>query len=163
MIGLKFDSNLTVEDHVPGIFSRISKRIGIFRLVKRTFVETSVFLSFYFAFLLPIPEHCFPVWGSAPECHLQLMSATCIRWPSSVPIRVSCRCVIDVVWLGLVWCTILNRTKITVYLVCFLLFMLEFDIHGLRPQLIHWSLKYVSRCRTSQFVAGSFLPDQFGM
>ena len=39
-----------------------------------------------------------------------------IRRPGIVPIRVSCRCVIDVVWLGLVCCPRLIRTLITVWL-----------------------------------------------
>ena len=40
---VKFDSKLTFEGHVRGIVSRIPRRIGILRLVKRIFVDTSVF------------------------------------------------------------------------------------------------------------------------
>ena len=36
-------------------------------------LDTSVLLRFYFAFVLPILEHCSPVCGSAAECHLQLL------------------------------------------------------------------------------------------
>ena len=35
-------------------------------------MDTSVLLC-YFAFVLPILEYCSPVWGSAAECHLQLL------------------------------------------------------------------------------------------
>ena len=70
---MKFDSKLTFENHVHGIFSRVSQRIGILRLVKRIFVDTSVLLCSYFAFVHLILEYCSPVWGSAAECHLQLL------------------------------------------------------------------------------------------
>ena len=37
------------------------------------FVDTSVLLRCYFAFVLPILEYCSLVWESAAECHLQLL------------------------------------------------------------------------------------------
>ena len=42
-------------------------------MVKRIFVDTSVLLRCDFAFVLSILEYCSPVWGSAAECHLQLL------------------------------------------------------------------------------------------
>ena len=45
-------------------------------------------------------------------------------------------------WLCLVCCTRLIRTQITVCSASFHLFLPEFDTLELRPQLIHWSLKY---------------------
>ena len=42
ILGVKFDSKLTFEDHVRGIVSHVSQKIGILRLVKRIFVDTSV-------------------------------------------------------------------------------------------------------------------------
>ena len=56
-----------------GIVSRVSQRICILRLLKRVFVDTSVLLRCYYAFVLPILEYCSPLWGSAAECHLQLL------------------------------------------------------------------------------------------
>ena len=44
ILDVKFDSKLTFEDHVRVIVSRVSWRIGILRLVKRIFVDTSVLL-----------------------------------------------------------------------------------------------------------------------
>ena len=73
ILGVKFDSRLTFEDHVRGIVSRVSQIIGILRLVKRIFLDTSLSLRCYFAFVLPILKYCSPVWGSAAECHLQLL------------------------------------------------------------------------------------------
>ena len=152
ILGVKFDSKLTFEDHVRGIFSYVTQRIGILRLVKRIFVGTSVLLRCYAAFVLPILEYCSPVWRSV-AVSFSILSKRCIRWSGFVPIRVSCRCVIDVVRLDLVCCTRLIRTLITLCSASFELFLLEFD--SLRPQLIHWCLKYQGR--TSQF-ARPFLP-----
>ena len=95
-----------------------------------------------FAFVLPIIEYCSPVWRSASECHFLLLERQVIRWPGFVPIRVSCCCVIDVVWLGLVSCAKLIRTLIAVCSASFHLLLLEIDIPELWAQLIHWSLKY---------------------
>ena len=47
ILGVKFETKLTFEDHVRGIVSRVSERIGILRLVKRIFVDTSVLLRCY--------------------------------------------------------------------------------------------------------------------
>ena len=58
---------------MSGVVSRVSQRIYIFRLVERVFVDTSVLLRCYYAFVLLIFEHCSPVWGSAAECYLQYL------------------------------------------------------------------------------------------
>ena len=70
---MKFDSRLTYEDNERGIFSRVSQTIGVLRLVKRVFVDTSVLLRCSNAFVLPLLEYCSPVWGSAEKCHLQFL------------------------------------------------------------------------------------------
>ena len=53
ILGMKFDGKLTFEDHVRGIACLVSERIGIFIVVKRLFVDTSVLLRCYFEFVLP--------------------------------------------------------------------------------------------------------------
>ena len=73
IFGVKFDSRLTFEDYVRSIVSRVAERIGILRLVKRVFVDTSLLLRCYYAFVLPILEYCSPVWESAVEFHLELL------------------------------------------------------------------------------------------
>ena len=55
------------------LFPPVSQRRVILRLVKHTFVETSVLLRCYFVFVLPILGYCSPLKGSAAECHLQLL------------------------------------------------------------------------------------------
>ena len=59
ILGVQFDNKLTLEDHVRGIVSDVSQRIGILRFLKRIFVDTSVLLRCYFAFIRPILEYCF--------------------------------------------------------------------------------------------------------
>ena len=127
ILGVKFDSRLTFEDNMRGIVSRVSQRIGILRLVKRVFVNTSVLLRCYSAFVLPILEYCSPVYGSAAECHFSFSSARCIRWSGFALIRLSCRCVIDVILLHCVCCRKLIRIRI-VCSVSFHLLLSEFDI-----------------------------------
>ena len=45
ILGVKFDSRLTFEDYVRGIVSHVSQRIGILKLVKCIFLDTSVLLN----------------------------------------------------------------------------------------------------------------------
>ena len=47
IVGVKFDSKLTFDDHVLGAVSRVSQRIGILRLVKYVFVDTVLFCGNY--------------------------------------------------------------------------------------------------------------------
>ena len=139
ILGVKFGSKLIFENHVRGIVYRVSQTVGILRLENRIFVDTPLLLRCYFASVLIILEYCSPVWGSAAECHLRFLCARCIRWPGFVLIRVSCRCSIDVMFLGRVCCT--RRTLITFCPASFHQLLLEFDRLKLRLQLIHWSLK----------------------
>ena len=66
---VKFECQFSFEDHFRSIVSRVSQKSGILRLVKRIFVDTSVLLCCYLAFVLQIFEYCSLVWGSAAEYH----------------------------------------------------------------------------------------------
>ena len=68
-------------------------------------------------------------------------SARCILWPGFALIRLSCRCVIEVMLLHCVCCTWLIRTRIIICSVNFHRLQSAFDIPELRLQLIQ-SLKY---------------------
>ena len=142
ILGMKFDSKLTFEDHVCGIVSGVSQSIGILRLVKCIFVDTSVLLLCSFTFVLPILEYFAPVWGSAVNVTFSFLCARCIQWPGFILIRVSCHCVMDIMWLGLVCCTGLIQTLIAVCSASFHLLLLVFNMPELWLQLIHWSLTY---------------------
>ena len=99
ILGEKFDSRLTFEDHVRVIVSRVSQRIGVLRLVKHRCGHRSVLLRCYYASVLPILEYCSPVWGLLLNVIFSNSSARCIRWPGFALIRLSYRCVIDVMLL----------------------------------------------------------------
>ena len=130
---MKFDSKLTVEDHVRGIFSRVSQRIGILRLVKCIFVDTIVSLHCYFAFVLPILGHCSPVLGSAAECLLQHLEHQGYLVTRLCP---------DQSFLSL--CHRRRMAGLNLINVCSASFhrlLLELNIPKLWPLDIHWSLK----------------------
>ena len=70
-------------------------------------------------------------------------SARCIRWPGLALIRLSCRCVIDVMLQHCVCRTELIRTWIIVCSVSFHLLLSEFAIPKLRKQLIHSLMEWL--------------------
>ena len=96
MLGVKFDSKLTFEDHVRGIVSRVSQRIGILKLVKCIFVDTSVLLTMEQHVLATILGYCSPVLPSASRA-LGVFSGQALPL-----IKVCCRCVIGVMLLDCV-------------------------------------------------------------
>ena len=118
------------------------KRIGILRLVKRFFVDTSVLLRWYYAFVLTILEYCSPLWGFAVECHLQLIERqVCSVARLCLQKSFLSLCYRRHVAAG-VCCTRLIRTRIIVCSVRLHMLQSEFDILELQLQLIDWSLKY---------------------
>ena len=141
-----------------GIVSLVSQRIGILRLVKRVlftrlccFVATMDLCSESLSIVL----RC---GGPLLNAIFSFSSSRCIRWPGFTLMRLSCRCVIDVVLLHCVCCTRLIQTRIIVCSVSFHLLLSEFDIPEL--QACRTPLEFeVSSCRTSQF-ARCFLPAQ---
>ena len=134
-----------------GIVSRVSQRIGILMLVKRVFVDTSVLLGCYYAFVL----RC---GGLLLNVIFSFSSARCLRWPGFGIITLSFGRVIDVMLLHCVCCTRLIRTRIIVGSVSFHLLLPEFNIPELAAAAHPLEFE-VSRCRTSQF-ARCFLPAQ---
>ena len=68
---MRFDK-FTFKDYVRGIVSRVSQIIGILRLVKRIFVDTSVLLRCYLSFVLTILKYFSLVRGSVAESPIQL-------------------------------------------------------------------------------------------
>ena len=82
------------------------------------------------------------VGGQLQNVTFNSSSARCIRWSIIALIRISCRCVIDVMLLGCACCTMLIQSRTTVCSVSSLLLQPEFDASELQPQPIHWSLKY---------------------
>ena len=134
----------------------VSKRISILRLEKGIFVDTSV----YFVAILHLFSQFLSIvlqsGGQLLNVTFSFLSAWCIRRPGCVPIRVSCRCVIDVVWLCLVCCIRLIRILMTVCSARFQLLLLEFYILEQRSQVLHWSFVELELC-FHQFSVGHVL------
>ena len=106
-LGVKFDSNLIILDHVCSIFSRVFLRIRILRLVKRIYVDTYVLLRCNYAFVLQSLSIVLWCGGRLLNVIFSFTSARCIRWSGFALIRVSCSCVIKVMMLGYVCCRML--------------------------------------------------------
>ena len=122
-------------------FSRLSE--NLYFEVGETYIcgHPCVTSNCYFAFVLPILKYCSPMWGSAAECHLQLLERQVYSVAMLCPDQSSCRCHRRrLAGLSILYKVI--ETLITVCSASFDLLLLEFDKHELRPQLIHWSLKY---------------------
>ena len=93
---MKFDSKLTFEEHVLGILSCVSQRIGILRLVKHIFVDTSMLVHCYHAFVLTILEYSSPVWGQLLNVIFSFSSASVFGGSDQTLFH----CVIDVMLPG---------------------------------------------------------------
>ena len=133
ILGVKFHSKFTFEEHVHGIVSRVSHKIGIYEVGATCLCG----LRCYYAFVLPILEYCSLLWGSAVACHLQLLELQMYSVARLILITVSCRCVIDFMLLYCVCCIRIILTRITVCSLCYNLLLPEFDIPDLRPQHIY--------------------------
>ena len=154
----KFDSKLTFEDNVHGIVSRVSQRIAILRLEQRIFVDTSVFIPCYFASVLPILKYCSPVWGSAAECHLQLLE----RQVHSVVNHCPDQCLLSLCHRRRVaGLSTLHKVNSNSYHCLFSeLPSSSTRVRHTRAAAAAHPFQFeVSRCRTSQF-SWSFLPAQ---
>ena len=110
--------------------------------MKSVFVDTSVLLRCYDAFVLQSLSIILRCVGLLLKVIFNFSSARCIRWPGFVLIRLSHRCVIELMLLHCVCCTWLIRTRLIVCSVRFHLLLSEFDIPELRLQNINLSLKY---------------------
>ena len=144
ILSVKFDRKLTPEAYVRGIVSRVSKTIGILRLVKRIFVETSVLYFVTILYLFSQSFSIFLLFGGL------LLNITLIQLLEREVYSVVRLCP-DQSFLqlchwrrvaGLSMLYKVNSNSSTVCLASFRLLLLYFDILELRPQLIHLSLMY---------------------
>ena len=138
----KFDSKHTFEDHACAWFvSGVSQRIGILRLVKCIF--TSGLLRCYYAFVLLILEYYFLVWGSVAECQIELLErqvhsvARLCPYQSFLPLCHRHH------FAGLYTLTrLIRNSNHCLFSELPSASIPQFDRLLLRPQLIHWSLRY---------------------
>ena len=73
IIVIQFTSKLYFEDHVCGVVDPVSQRNGVLKLVNCMFVDISVLLRCYYAFVSLILEKFSPMCRSAAGCHLLLL------------------------------------------------------------------------------------------
>ena len=126
--------------------------------MKRGLVDTSVLPRCYNAFVLPIIEHCSPVWWSAAECHIQLLERQVYLVARLCPDQnyLSLSRQHRLAWLSMLYKVNSNSNH------CLFseLPSASTRIRHTRAAAAAHSLEFeVSRCRTSQF-ARSFLPAQ---
>ena len=73
ILGVILDSKLTFEQHISVLASTLSRQVGLLRKSLRIFNDPIIAKKCFFTFLLPIFEYCSPVWGSAADCHLNVL------------------------------------------------------------------------------------------
>ena len=73
ILGVIFDSKLTVEKHLRLVSRAASQRLGILRKSWRVFHDRSLLEWCFRGFVLPVLQYCSAVWCSAPDKHLRLL------------------------------------------------------------------------------------------
>ena len=73
ILGVTFDSKMTLEKHLLSVSIAASQRIGILRKSWRVFYDRSLLGRCFRGFVLPVLEYCSAVWCSAADTHLKLL------------------------------------------------------------------------------------------
>ena len=73
ILGVKFDSKMTIEKHLHSVFRAASQRFGILRKSWRVFLDRSLLERCFRGFVLPVLEYCSAVWCSAADAYLKLL------------------------------------------------------------------------------------------
>ena len=111
ILRVKFDCELKFEDHVRGIVSRVSQIIvfwGLWNVYLWTPLCYFVAILHLFSQSLSIVLQC---GDQLLNVTISFSSARCIQWPGVALIRISYRCVIDVMLLSCVCYTMLIQTR----------------------------------------------------
>ena len=74
ILGINFDSKLNSIDHLKSVSSVASRKIGIIRKAAFIYQDEKVNLSCFRSFVLPLFEYCSPVWMSATDSNLNVLS-----------------------------------------------------------------------------------------
>ena len=78
ILGVTFDSKLTVEKHLRSVSRAASQRLGILRKSWRVFHDRLLIGRCFWGFVLPVLEYCSAVWCSAADSHLdRVVSGAC--------------------------------------------------------------------------------------
>ena len=73
ILGITFDSKVTVERHVRDIVASASCKLRIPRKANAVFDCPTLTSLFFWSFVLHLLEYCAPVWASAAPSHLHLL------------------------------------------------------------------------------------------
>ena len=73
ILGVILDCKLTFEKQVRAIDATTSMRVGILRKTMSVFRDVAIVAKCFWTFILPVLEHCSPVWMSAATSHLSLL------------------------------------------------------------------------------------------
>ena len=111
ILGVKFDSRFTFKDHVHGIISCVSQRIGIWGCWCMSLYIPLCCLVANICICSPNPRVLFSgVEVCSARCLLRLLDRQVYSVARLCPEQISCHCVIDVVLLHCACCTKLIRT-----------------------------------------------------
>ena len=80
ILGVKFDGKLTFKDHVHGLVSSVSQRIGILGLVKRIFATPLCYFVAIFHLFSQSLSIILRFWGQLLNVTFSFLSTRCIRW-----------------------------------------------------------------------------------
>ena len=71
ILGVTFDSKMTLEKHLRSVSRAASQTLGILRKSWRVFHDSSLLGRCFRGFVLPVLEYCSAVWCSAANTHLK--------------------------------------------------------------------------------------------
>ena len=69
ILGVTFDSKLTIEKHLHSVSRVASQRLGILRKSWHVFHDRLLIMRCFWSFVLPVLENCSAVWCSAADTH----------------------------------------------------------------------------------------------
>ena len=73
ILGVTYDSKMTIENHLRTVSRAAYQRIGILRKYWRVFHDRSLLGRCFWSFVLPVLEYCSAAWGSVADTHLKLL------------------------------------------------------------------------------------------
>ena len=73
ILGVTFDSKMTIEKHLYSVSKEDSQQLGILRKSWQVFHNRLLLGRFFRGFVLPVLEYCSAVWCSAADTHPNLL------------------------------------------------------------------------------------------
>ena len=73
ILGVTFDSKMTIEKHLLSVYRAASQRLGILRKSWRVFHDRLLLGRCFRGYVQPVLEYCSAVWCSAADTHFTLL------------------------------------------------------------------------------------------